>query len=175
MPENERECIFLLRNERIMDKKTVSPYNFFEAEIVKFKGKDCVILEIKKSGLGYNKYKLWDIDSGDTIVTTKENVKKNDLETIGLAEELTESKNVEEVDTASFDIGIDNLVGFCEEVPVQQQQTKQRHSKLETTQLDSIAAANNERNTTYSTKWAVNLFKGLFFFIFFFIATYLTH
>ena len=93
-----------------------------------------------------------------------------------MAEELTESKNMEEVDTASFDIGIDNLVGFCEEVPVQQQQTKQRHSKLETTQLDSIAAANNERNTTYSTKWAVNLFKGLFFlFIYFFIATYLTH
>ena len=121
MSENEREYIFLLKTERIMDKKAVSPYNFFEAEIVKFKGKDCVILEIKKSGLGCNKYKLWDIDSGDTIVPTKENMQKNDLETLGLAEDLTESKNVGEVDTASFDIGIDNLVGLCEEVPVQQQ------------------------------------------------------
>ena len=75
----------------------------------------------KKSGLGYNKYKLWDIDSGDTIVTTEESVQKYDLETLGLGEELTESKNVGEFDTASFDIGIDNLVGLCEEVPVQPQ------------------------------------------------------
>ena len=88
--------------------------------------------------------------------------KKNDLETLGLGEELTESKNVVEVDTASFDIGIDNLVGLCEEVPVQPQQPKQRHSKLD----------NNERNTTYSTKWAVNLFKGFFFFFKFFSGFY---
>ena len=47
------------------------------------------------------------------LLQPKKMSKKNDLETIGLAEELTESKNVEEVDTASFDIGIDNLVGFC--------------------------------------------------------------
>ena len=33
-------------------------------------------LEIKKSDLGYNKHKLWDIDSGDTIVTTKDNLRK---------------------------------------------------------------------------------------------------
>ena len=104
-----------------MDKKAVSLYNFFEAEIVKFKGKDCVILEIKRVGLIIINTKLWDIDSGDTIVTTKENVHKNDPETLGLGEELTESKIVGEVDTASFDIGIDNLVGLCEEVPVQPQ------------------------------------------------------
>ena len=141
-----------------MDKKAVSPCTFFEAEIVKFQGKDCVILEIKKSGLGYNKYKLWNIDSGDTIVTTKENITKNDLETLGFDEEFTDSENVGTVDTATFDIGIDNLIGLSEEVP----QQKKRHSELETAELDSIAAANNERNTTYSTKWAVNLFKGLF-------------
>ena len=50
---------------------------------------------------------------------------KNDLETIGLTLELIETKNVGEVDTTSFDIGIDNLVGLYEEVPVQSQQTKQ--------------------------------------------------
>ena len=163
MPENERKCIFVLRNERIMDKKTVSPYNFLEAEIVKFKGKDCVILEIKRVDLVIINTNYGILIVVILLLQPKKMSKKNDFETIGLAEELTESKNVEEVDTASFDIGIDNLVGFCEEVPVQQQQTKQRHSKLETTQLDSIAAANNERNTTYFTKWAVNLFKGFFF------------
>ena len=50
---------------------------------MKYRGKGQCHFRNQKSDLRYNKYKLLEIDSVDAIGTTKDNLKKNDLETLG--------------------------------------------------------------------------------------------
>ena len=137
---------------------------FHVSEIVKFEGHDCVILEIEKNSLGWNEYKLWDIENGETYKTIKTRIMKSNIETLTFNDVFS----VPEIEVTSVDEFHQNEGNTPPLLPSVKSETtstdavdiKHRHSRLSLEDLDKIAEANCQKNTSYQTKWAVCTLRG---------------
>jgi hypothetical protein len=117
-----------------------SPSRFEKGDIVTFNGQICIVNHTEKSTLGFSKYNITNVDSGETHTVAKHQLSEIEIDCTS------------EIPEMDWDLHI------LEETKPSLQQT--RHAVLSESDIDSIAKERLSANTEYQTRWAVSLFKG---------------
>ena len=133
-----------------------TPASYAVGEIVEYQGKYCLIDHISVSKLGFNVYKLQDLDSGATTVAYKHQLSKTgdldfhdfEFDSFEFEEGESEAQSVimnhpDPIITKNVDPG-----------------KSQRFASLTSDEVDAIASARLSANTKEQTRWGVRIFAG---------------
>jgi hypothetical protein len=119
---------------------SISPHNFVNGDICMYREQLCIVQSIQHSPLGFNKYIISNVDTGDEF-----SVAKHELSTV-------EVEYVSDIPEMNWEAELKE-----QEIP---QASSSRHAVLSDADIDSVAKERLSANTEYQTKWAVTLFKG---------------
>jgi hypothetical protein len=121
--------------------------DFKEGELVTHNSLLCIIENIKLSQLGFRKYDILYVDSGDRASVAKHQISPIEVEELSDLPDCDWDTSITEESIHTDDVS----------EPVNK---KSRFAHLTNEQLDEVASERLSRNTDHQTKWAVKLFKG---------------
>ena len=112
----------------------------------------CKIENILHTNLGFNKYQVCDVQTGERWTVTKENLEKF---TMDENEEIGWDAVYQPEQQPEYEEIIEHQKN--EDI---HQQIQSRHAVMTDCEIDQVARERLSRNTEQQTKWSVNLFKG---------------
>jgi hypothetical protein len=135
----------------------VNPEQYGVDELVLVQGHVCIIKEILQTALGFKKYQVQNLDTGEDILVSKHDMEKAVMESFDDSLEMNWNLDIEEIVNAPNE----TTENKQDETPKKQDDdAPRRHGNLTEEEIDAVAQGRLSAATEHQTKWAVNLFKG---------------
>ena len=139
--------------------------SFAVGDICIYAGQLCVVEDIAETPLGFRRYSINNVDSGESINVQRHSIAKPEIEILDdgdinwdneiVMQDTSEPRNLETTTTEHVLAPIDTNV---QQEPVQLNKT--RHAQLTDDDIDNVAKQRLSVSTKNQTRWAVNVLRG---------------